>query len=206
MGELLIIFGLLFLVLGVPTLIVVMALTKIDREEITPPPNVIRKNLAAGFLVSFWGIDFLVMAVPIIILFVLLFAAERINSDIGAGIVIGDLSLGLIMLFIGRTIVGFQTRRINFIKGRERTVEEEKILSQMFVTEGRQSDVFFQNVASATPSLSDDIVNALSNTGIISSYFAAGKAYTGHNALKNHAPAIVISFVIILVLVRLYFL
>ena len=195
MKEYFVVFAFLAIVLGVPTFIVVKLLKQIDEEVVTPPPDVIRENLAKGFRASYLGIDMMLIAVPAIVL------AAFLSSDVGAGFAIGCLVIGVIALFSGRTVVGLQTRRLNFIKGRERTPEEEKILFKMLDVESRQADNFFQKAAGATASPFDDAIMTARNKGILSGFYAAGREYTGDGFFKNHFPAVVVLIILIFVFV-----
>ena len=180
---------------GCPTFIVVKSLKQIDGETVTPPPDVIRENLVKGFRASYLGIDMMLIAVPAIVL------ASFLSSDVGAGFAIGCFVIGVIALSAGRTVVGLQTRRLNYIKGRERTPEEEKILFNMLGVESRQADNFFQKTAGATASPFYDAIVTARNRGILSGFYVAGREYTGDSFFKNHFPAVVVLIIMIFVFV-----
>jgi len=181
------------IVLALPVAVILLVIRRIDKETVTPPSEFIEKQLRRGFFLSFWGIDIAISCMIPAFLGAIK-SADYDDPWVVMSVAIGAviyLMVGFIVLVIGRTMVGCQTRRINFIKGRTRTPLEEWVLMMMDGVESRQGDVLFNQVAVATDNKVDDIEAITNGAGVIFAFFKIGKVFTGNNLLKNHWPWII---------------
>jgi len=152
-----------------------------------------------GYLISFWGIDLMFASVPVMICSAIVFFDNRIEFSAVAPILF--MIIGSILLIIGRVIIGCQTRRINFIKGRERTPLEEWVLGMMSGIESKNTEALFTQVARATNNKVDDIISISVGMPIIFKLFELGKVFTGKNFFKIHWPWILAVLVCISLLI-----
>lgn len=173
-------------VIGIPTYIIYKIIKNIDKETITPSSDIIQKKLHNGYLISFWGIDLMFASVPVMICSCYTFFDSRIELAVLAPMLF--ICIGSILLIIGRVIIGCQTRRINFIKGRERTPLEEWVLGMMSGIESKNTEALFTQVARATNNKVDDITSISVGMPIIFKLFEIGKVFTGKNFFKIHWP------------------
>ncbi len=163
-----------------------------------------RNKLKIGFMISRWGVDFLWSALLFVICWVIT-AIIHIDGNIDfLGITaMACAILGMIFFAVGRTIVGLQSRELNFLSDRPRTEEEEWFVQEMLGIEGFSSrgESFMNQVALATPGKADDILAVTSSTGIISHYFAVGKVYMGKNFFLNRLVSILAVIIIMAILI-----
>ena len=162
-----------------------------------------RNKLKIGFMISRWGIDFLWSALLFTICWVIT-AIIHIdgNMDFLGITAMVCIILGLIFFAVGRTIVGLQSRKINFLSDRPRTEEEEWFLQEMLGIEGfsSRSQNFMNQVTKAIPGKADDVLAVANSTGIISHYFAVGKVYMGENIFINRLILLVSILAIIIIM------
>lgn len=173
-------------VIGIPTYIIYKIIKNIDKETITPSSDIIQKKLHNGYLISFWGIDLMFASVPVMICSCYTFFDSRIELAVLVPMLF--ICIGSILLIIGRVIIGCQTRRINFIKGRERTSLEEWVLEMMSGIESKNTEALFTQVARTTNNKVDDITSISVGMPIIFKLFKIGKVFTGKNFFKIHWP------------------
>lgn len=188
-------------VIGIPTYIIYKIVKNIDKETITPSSDIIQKKFHNGYLISFWGIDLMFAAVPVMICSAIAFFDNRIEFSAVAPVLF--MIIGSILLIIGRVIIGCQTRRINFIKGRERTPLEEWIWEMMSHIEGSNAALTTQ-VTKMTDNKMDDIAGIAIGGPIIFKFFQIGKVFTGKNFFKIHWPWILAVLVCISLIVINY--
>ena len=180
----------LVVIIGLPTWLIVHIMKKAENEKSTPDPETIVKNFKKGFFLSFWGMDFALGSIPLMIsisAWSVLTDQDEIYAAFGLG---GYLLIAFIILAIGRIIVGYQSRRLNFSASRKRTELEnyavDGLLHDVEAKNGRANLMY--GVARITNNTIDDIAAVTANMGILSAYSRIGKKFTGDNFLKNHWP------------------
>lgn len=191
----------LIAIIGIPTYIIYKIIKNIDKEIITPSSDIIQKKLHNGYLISFWGIDLMFASVPVMICSAIAFFDSKIEFSVIAPVLF--MIIGSILLIIGRVIIGCQTRRINFIKGRERTQLEELVWKTMSHIEGSNTALTTQ-VTKITDNKIDDIAGIAIGGPIIFEFFQIGKVFTGKNFFKIHWPWILAVLVCISLIVISY--
>lgn len=107
--------------------------------------------------------------------------------------------IGMIFFFAGRIVIGMQSRKLNFLQGRQRTEEEQWFLNENL---GIEDEAIRQNLVNQLvkiiPGKSDDIIVASKSTDLIKHYFAVGKVYMSKNVFINRL-VLIISILIILI-------
>ena len=162
-----------------------------------------RNKLKIGFMISRWGIDFFWSALIFTVCWVIMaIIIKDRNLDFLGITAMVCVILGLIFFAVGRTIVGLQSRKINFLSDRPRTEEEEWFLQEMLGIEGfsSRSESFMNQVAKVIPGKADDVLAVANSTGIISHYFAVGKVYMGKNFFLNRFILLVSILAIIIIM------
>jgi hypothetical protein len=171
---------------GVPAFFVARAIQKVDKEEVTPPAEVIKSELSRGFRTMFIGLDLVWGSIPLLV-------ATAVCAGLGGTSLlfspfwsVGTMAVGLVVFGVGRVIVGCQTRRINFIKGRERTPLEEWTLAVMEGIESRQGAALFDRVAIETGIPALELAAIANGSGIILTLYRIGRVFVGGRFLRNH--------------------
>jgi len=111
--------------------------------------------------------------------------------------------LGMVFFVIGRIIVGLQSRKINFLTGRARTIEEEWFLEEMLNVETVAARLNIANqFAKILQNKADDILLATNSTGVVKHWFNVGKIYMGNNFFLNRLFLIIslISLIVFLII------
>ena len=163
-----------------------------------------KNKLKTGFTLSRWGIDSFWGALIFDIIWIIMIIINPNNSFDYFGIIAMILVfLGMIFFFIGRAMVGLQSRKLNFLTERSRTDEEEWFLQEMLQTE---NDAIRANLANQLtkiiPGKADDILIASNSTGLIKHFFAIGKIYMSDNFLINRIillSSLIISTILLII-------
>lgn len=142
-------------------------------------------NLKTGFTLFRWGID-LCYASLIGLIAGLLIRRDNILSI--CLIAFGFVVAGFIVLAVGRTIVGLESRKLNFMTERKRTDIEEWFVNTML---GIENDAAQANLLNQLSRIStnkiDDSIMAVSNASTISNFMKVGKVFMSSSVLVNRA-------------------
>lgn len=165
-----------------------------------------KNNLKIGFLLSRYGMDALYSVLIYLILWmVLIFTNASDDFIIFETFMMFFLGVGFILFFVGRTIVGLQSRKLNLYMDRQCTVEEEWFLNEMInIEQSAMRKNLANQFAKLTPSEADNILFASASVGVIKHYFAVGKVYLGKNIFVNRL-IIIASVIVALVILLMNF-
>lgn len=185
----------LVVIVGIPLLVILPILKKADDNTIIYTPEQVSERFKRGFFLSFWGLDVMYGVVPLIVVSAIFIK----NIGLAAGISVGAFFLGVILFFIGRMQVGLTSRYLNFCN-RELTPMEQLTLQKLLrMEEAAGYANLVSQITRISPGSKDDVLAAVSASGVIKTYYKVGKLYTGKNLLKNHWTMLVVLILIVII-------
>ncbi len=157
-----------------------------------------KSSLKVGYTLSRYGIDAFWGALLMVIAWIVMMCMS-IQTDLLGILAVVMVIIGMIFFFAGRIVIGMQSRKLNFLQGRQRTEEEQWFLNENL---GIEDEAIRQNLVNQLvkiiPGKADDIIVASKSTGLIKHYFAVGKVYMSKNVFINRL-VLIISILIILI-------
>ena len=181
------------ILIGVPTFFITRVWKSAEKETDLPPEETISGNLTKGFRLMSWGMD-LAFGSAAIMIASSVWAAGADDYGMSERLPIAVLTavavcmIGFILLFVGRTEVGAQTRILEHAKGRERTPLEDYVLIAMGSIESGNAVILAGQVARMTGNKVDDVAAATAGAGIIFRMRKLSKLFIGNSFFKNHWP------------------
>lgn len=157
-----------------------------------------KSSLKRGYTLSRYGIDAFWGALLMVIVWVIMMYMG-IQTDLLGILAVVMVIIGMIFFFTGRIAVGMQSRKLNFLQGRQRTEEEQWFLNENLGIENKAIQQNLVNqLVKIIPGKADDIIAASESTGLIKHYFAVGKVYMSKNVFISRL-VLIISILIILI-------
>ena len=195
--EVLLITFLAIAIIAIPCGLAARAWIRAEKDPTTPSPETMAKRTRRYFYMFFWGFDMAIGAIP---LKICLSLASPVDADIlkTAMLPILFAIIGIFLVGVGLIGVKVQSRRLEFVKNRERAPIEEWFYKQVSGLEGRNEENLMASVSVATNNKVDDLLTVVASEGALSRFFAIGKVYTGRNVVKNHWPWMIVAIISIL--------